>query len=263
VNRIDKTFKVLRSKGRKAFIAYITAGDPDIKSTADIVVALEKSGVDIIELGIPFSDPIADGPTIQAASFRALQKGSSLAKVFAMVAKLRKQTQIPIAFMTYYNPVLKYGLDGFFKSCRKAGVDGVIIPDLPTEESKDILRLGRNAGVRTIFLVAPTSTRDRIAQIVKRSSGFIYYVSTTGVTGARKKLPDDITKNTRLIRSMTDKPIAVGFGVSDAAQAASVAKAADAVIVGSAIVRIIAGGRGSVKRCARFAQKIAGAVHGV
>ena len=173
MNRIDKTFKILQSKGRKAFIAYITAGDPDIKSTADMVVALEKSGVDIIELGIPFSDPIADGPTIQAASFRALQKGSSLAKVFAMVAKLRKQTQIPIAFMTYYNPVLKYGLDNFFKSCRKSGVDGVIIPDLPAKESGDVLRLGRKTGVRTIFLVAPTSTRDRIAQIVKRSSGFI------------------------------------------------------------------------------------------
>jgi tryptophan synthase alpha chain len=163
--------------------------------------------------------------------------------------------------MTYYNPVLRYGLVDFFRSCRREGVDGVIIPDLSAEESGPIMKLAKESGVSTIFLVAPTSTKDRMRQIVRKSSGFVYYVSSTGVTGARRKLPADIAKNVRVIRSMTDKPVAVGFGVSDAAQAASVAKVADGVIVGSAIVKIVSSGRGSAAKAERFARKIAEAVH--
>lgn len=262
MNRIDRAFKKLKAERKKAFIPYITAGDPTLAATGRLVLELEKSGADIIELGIPFSDPIADGPTIQAASYRALSRGASLAKIFRLVEKLRKDTEIPLVFMTYYNPILKYGLGKFFASCKRAGVDGVIVPDLPVEESGELVRLGKKAGIKTIFLVAPTSTRDRIRQIVKCSSGFVYYVSSTGVTGTRKNLSSDIVKKVRLIRSMTAKPVAVGFGVSNAGQAAAVSKIADGVIVGSAIVKIIGKGIGSIASVKRFATGLAGAIHG-
>lgn len=262
MNRIDKKFKELKSQKKKAFIAYITAGDPDLKTTGRIVLALERSEVDIIELGIPFSDPLADGPTIQAASQRALRKKTTLKKIFAMVKALRTRTEVPIVFMTYYNPVLRYGLDAFFKDCRRRGVDGVIVPDLPCEEAKDLIRSGRAAGVATIFLAAPTSTGQRIKDIAKNSRGFIYYVSLTGVTGARAKLPPDVLANLRRIKSMTSKPVAVGFGISAAAQARALAKTADGVIVGSAIVKIIGERKNILARVSRFAGNLAGAIHG-
>jgi tryptophan synthase alpha chain len=263
VNRIDKTFKALRAKDKKAFIAYITAGDPDLATTDRIVCSLEKSGVDIVELGIPFSDPLADGPTIQAASQRALRKKVTMKKIFAMVAKLRHKTGLPLVFMTYFNPVLKYGIKNFFKSCSACGVDGVIVPDLPCEEAKELIKAGRAEGVATIFLVAPTSTRQRIAKIAAESRGFIYYVSLTGVTGARAKLPEDILSKIRVIKSMTKKPVAVGFGVSNAAQAARLAKVADGVIVGSAIVKMIAEKKSVVPRVSRFTGTLAKAIHNV
>ncbi|MCX5679117.1 MAG: tryptophan synthase subunit alpha [Candidatus Omnitrophica bacterium] len=253
---------MLKDSSKKAFIAYITAGDPDLALTGKLVLLLERSGADIVELGIPFSDPIADGPTIQAASYRALSKKVNLIKIFALVEKLRKETEIPLVFMTYYNPILKYGLGKFFESCRRTGVDGVIVPDLPVEESGELVRLGKKTGIRTIFLVAPTSTKDRIRHIVKRSSGFVYYVSSTGVTGTRRSLPADIVKKTRLIRSMTAKPVAVGFGVSDIKQAAAVSRIADGVIVGSAIVKIIGKGGGRLIDVKRFAAGLAEAIHG-
>lgn len=261
MNRIDKKFRELKLRRKKAFIPYITAGDPGIAATGRLVAELERAGADIIELGIPFSDPIADGPTIQAASYRALRKGASLAKIFDMMRSLRKKTDIPVAFMTYYNPVLRYGLDRFFASCRRCGVDGVIIPDLPVEESSDIAKLGKKSGVKTIFLVAPTSTKDRVRDIAGKSSGFVYYVSSTGVTGARKRLSEDIAKNVRLIRSAADKPVAVGFGVSDEKQARLVARASDGVIVGSAIVKIIGAHGDYLRKVYSFAKKLAGAVH--
>lgn len=261
VNRIDRTFKKLEAERSKAFIAYITAGDPNLAVTGKLVLELERSGADIIELGIPFSDPIADGPTIQAASYRALKRGASLAKIFRLVDKIRKGTEIPLVFMTYYNPILKYGLPRFFASCKKAGVDGVIVPDLPVEESGELVRLGKKTGVRTIFLAAPTSTKDRIKDIVKCSSGFVYYVSSTGVTGTRRNLPEDMVKKVRLIRSMTAKPVAVGFGVSNARQAAAVSKIADGVIVGSAIVKMIAERSGRLSKVSLFAENMAKAIH--
>lgn len=263
MNRIDKKFKELKKQGRAAFIAYVTAGDPDLASTGGIVTALESSGVDIVELGIPFSDPLADGPTIQAASQRALKKGVSLAKIFKMAEGLRRKTGIPIVFMTYYNPVLKYGLNKFFNSCKKAGVDGVIVPDLPLEESKDLVKFGRANAVATIFLAAPTSTRKRMKEIAAKSRGFIYYVSLTGVTGARKSLPSEIISNVRLIKSFTDKPVAVGFGISNAQQARNIAKVANGVIVGSAIVKIIGEKKNIVSRVSRFTKGLARAIHNV
>lgn len=260
-NRIDKRFGELKLRKKKAFIAYITAGDPDLGMTKSLVKALEMSGADIIELGIPFSDPIADGPTIQAASYRALIKKTSLARVFKAVSELRPHTGIPIIFMTYYNPVLKYGLERFFASCRKAGVDGVIVPDLPFEESGELVRLGRMSGVRTIFLAAPTSTRERMRRIAKISSGFVYYVSLTGVTGSGRSLLSEIKRNVKTLKSFTDKPIAVGFGVSNPVQARLIAVGADGVIVGSAIVKIIAAKGDIVSGVSKFALAMAKAIH--
>ena len=262
MNRIDRKFRDLKSENKKAFIAYVTAGDPGLGMTERIVLTLEKSGVDIIELGIPFSDPLADGPTIQAASQRALEKGVSLAKIFKMVSSLRRKTGIPLVLMTYYNPVLRYSLAKFFKSCRDCGVDGVIVPDLPYEEAKDMIGLGKKNGVATIFLVAPTSTRQRIKKISKISKGFIYYVSLTGVTGARAELPTEVVSNIKSIKALTDKPVAVGFGVSTPVQAKKLAKVADGVIIGSAIVKIIGERKEILARVSRFAKGIAEAIHG-
>jgi len=262
VNRIDNKFNELRAARRKAFIAYVTAGDPDLAVTKKVVLKLEEAGVDIVELGIPFSDPIADGPTIQAASYRALAGKTTLKKIFAMVRSLRAATDMPLVFMTYYNPVLRYGLREFFAGCRECGVDGVIVPDLPCEEASDLIKFARREEVATIFLSSPTSTSKRIKDIANNSKGFIYYVSLTGVTGARRDLPGDIASKIRAIRSVTDKPVAVGFGVSNPEQAARVAKTADGVIVGSAIVKIIGENKNIPRRVYRFAKSIAKAVHG-
>jgi len=261
-NRIDRRFKELKSLDKKAFIAYITAGDPDLGTTKKLVMALEASGADIIELGIPFSDPIADGPTIQAASYRALLKKTCLSKIFDAVSELRAHTEVPIVFMTYYNPVLKYGPARFFESCRKSGVDGVIVPDLPFEEAVDIIKLGRRSGVCTIFLAAPTSSRERMRKIAKISSGFVYYVSLTGVTGSGRSLQSEISRNVRTLRSFTEKPVAVGFGVSLPAQARRIARSADGVIVGSAIVSIIAKKSDIISKVSGFARTMARAIHG-
>jgi len=261
MNRIDNKFKELRPVSRKAFIAYITAGDPDLAATKKIALRLEASGVDILELGVPFSDPIADGPTIQAASYRALAGKTTVKKIFAMVRNLRADTEMPIVFMTYYNPVLRYELGKFFADCRKSGVDGVIVPDLPCEEAADLITCARRDGVATIFLASPTSTRGRLKEIVKKSRGFIYYVSLTGVTGARSELPGDVSSKISQIRSITDKPVAVGFGVSSPAQAGRIARVSDGVIVGSAIVKIIGEKRNMASRVEVFAKGLAKAIH--
>ncbi len=265
MNRIDKKFTDLKLRGKKAFIAYVTAGDPGLAITKRIVLALECAGVDIIELGIPFSDPLADGPTIQAASHRSLLKGITLKIIFAAVKELRNTTEIPIAFMTYYNPVLKYGVEKFIMSCKYSGVDGVIIPDLPYEEALDLIRCAKREKIATIFLAAPTSTGKRIKDIVKNSTGFIYYVSLTGVTGVRRSLPPEVASNVKKIKSITSKPVAVGFGVSTPVQARDMAKIADGVIVGSAIVKIIADNQKNehalISKISKFSKKIAKAIH--
>lgn len=265
MNRIDRKFRELKKKRKKAFIAYVTAGDPNLSMTKSIVSALEGAGVDIIELGIPFSDPLADGPTIQAASHRALLRGVTLSKIFSSVSAIRKVTGIPIAFMTYYNPILRYGIQDFVRSCKRSGVDGIIIPDLPFEEASELIKASRKSKIAVIFLAAPTSTGKRIKNIAKNSTGFIYYVSLTGVTGARKKLPPEVASNVRLIKSATRKPVAVGFGVSNPAQARATAKGADGVIVGSAIVKIIEDNQKNNKRLlskiSKFSKSLAKAIH--
>jgi tryptophan synthase alpha chain len=251
MNRIEEKFRQLRKEGKKALIVYITAGDPNLSTTGKLVLALEKAGVDIIELGIPFSDPLADGPTIQAASQRALAKGVDLKKIFSLVKALRKKTQIPLVFMTYYNPVLQYGLEKFCRACKKTGVDGLIVPDLPFEEAGDLVKSARKNHLDCIFLVAPTSTGQRIRAIAQKSRGFIYYVSLTGVTGARRSLPEDITAHLRQLKRMTKKPLCVGFGISTPAQAKMIARMADGIIVGSAVIKQIEKNLGSKDLIAR------------
>ncbi len=238
-SRISSKFRSLKEQNRKAFIAYIMAGDPNISRTREMVRILEDCGVDIIELGVPFSDPLADGPTIQAAAQRALEDGTTMHTVIALVADLRKTTRIPIILMTYYNPIFKYGEKKFVEDACAAGVDGIIVPDLPPDEAAGMLKLTKKRPFDVIFLLAPTSTEDRIQKVGKRSTGFIYYVSITGITGSKLALDPAIEAHMNRIRSVSDTPIAVGFGIATPEEASVVARFADGVIVGSAIVKKI------------------------
>ena len=234
---IEKTFKKLRREGKKAFIPYIMAGDPDLERTREIVRLFEECGADIVELGVPFTDPLADGPTIQRASERALRKGVTLRKVILNVKEFRQEIKIPIVLMTYYNPIFKYGVELFIHDAKETGINGVIIPDLPPDEAAEFIRLAKKNHLDTIFLLAPTSTDDRIKKVAKASTGFIYYVSITGITGAALLLDGSMEILLSKIKRYTDKPIAVGFGVSTHEEASAVARVSDGVIVGSAIVK--------------------------
>jgi tryptophan synthase alpha chain len=236
-SRIPGKFRDLRKKNGKAFIPYIMAGDPNIKRTRELIGLLEGCGADIIELGVPFSDPLADGPTIQQAAQRALDEGVTLKKVIDLVAELRAGTQIPIILMTYYNPIFKYGDERFVLDAAAAGVDGVIVPDLPPDEAGNLIKQARESGLDTIFLLAPTSTDDRISKVVRTSTGFIYYVPITGITGSKLALDASLGQHIARIKSFSGKPVAVGFGVSTPEQAAGISEFADGVIVGSAIVK--------------------------
>lgn len=249
MTRISKTFKKLRGEGRKAFIPYVMAGDPSLARTKKLVRLLGDCGADIIELGVPFSDPLADGPTIQAAANRSLKRGVTLRKVIATVAEIRKKSEVPIVLMTYYNPVFKYGDEKFVRDATRAGVDGIIVPDLPPDEAGTLMKFSRKYGLDTIFLLAPTSTLQRMQLVAKYSTGFIYYVSITGITGAALKLDASQRKSIGAIKGITRKPVALGFGVSSPKEARAVAEFADGVIVGSAIVRKIKeSSEGEVKR---------------
>lgn len=246
-SRITKKFKEVLGKKGKAFIPYIMAGDPDIKRTRELIRILEDCGADIIELGVPFSDPLADGPTIQKAAQRALDEGVTLKKVIELVAELRHSTQIPFILMTYYNPVFKYGEERFVLEASAAGVDGIIVPDLPPDEAGNLIRYAKKSGLDTIFLLAPTSTDDRTRKVAGTSTGFIYYVPITGITGSKLALDPSIEGHIALIRSVTAKPVAVGFGVSTPEEAADISQFADGVIVGSAIVKRVEESDGELK----------------
>lgn len=237
MSRIGKTFRKLRRENAKAFIPYIMAGYPDIESSKKLIRTLEECGADIIELGVPFSDPLADGPAIQQAAQAALESGVTLHRVIELVSSIRNSVTIPLILMTYYNPVFKYGEEKFVRDATAAGVDGVIIPDLPPDEAGSLIRLSKKAGFDTVFLMAPTSTDERIRKIAKASSGFIYYVSMTGITGSRLSMDASIASHISGIRKETDKAVAVGFGISTPEEAAVVSEFADGVIVGSAIVK--------------------------
>lgn len=240
-NRIQQTFKDLQAKGGKALIPYIMAGDPSLDVTESLVLALAEGGADLIELGVPFSDPIADGPVIQQAAERALKSGTTLTKILSTVRSLRTQTKVPLIFMAYYNTILAMGLETFCAEAVSAGVEGLIVPDLPPEESDALQHATKDAGGPVlIFLLAPTSTPQRRKEVLTRTHGFIYYVSITGITGAQLTDLTQVKKNVRAIQRMSKKPVAVGFGISTPEQAHNVAQFADGVIIGSALVRTIA-----------------------
>ena len=238
MSRIAETFKALASKGEKALITFITAGDPDLDVTRDCILAMEKGGADIIELGVPFSDPMADGPTIQKSSERALLAGTTLPKILAMVKSVRSSSSIPLLLMGYYNPIFRYGAAQFVADAADAGLDGVLIVDLPPEEAQEFKAFASAVGIDLISLLTPTSDAGRMKKVARQGSGFIYYVSVTGVTGARESVAVSVHEKVEEIRRLSPLPVAVGFGVSDPAQAARVAGMADGVVVGSAIVML-------------------------
>lgn len=237
--RIQKLFERTRNEKRAALIAYLTAGDPTPEKTPVIAATLVKAGVDLIELGVPFSDPVADGPVIQRASARALQSGTTLLKVLDIARKIRAASDVPLLLFTYLNPALHYGLDKLAKDVQAAGIDGLLLTDLSVEEAGPYMKPLREAGLDTVFLAAPTSTERRLKLVAEYSTGFVYLVSRTGVTGERADIADSLESLVSKMRTATKLPLAAGFGISTPEQAATVAKMADGVVVGSAIVRQI------------------------
>jgi tryptophan synthase alpha chain len=236
LNRIASVFTQAK---HTALIPYITVGYPAVKTTLKAVSLFVSAGCDIIELGIPFSDPLADGATIQQASYEALRQGVTPKVCLEVAQELRREVEIPLVFMTYYNPVLKFGLEQFCSKCAEVGIDGLIIPDLPPEEGKELEKSTKRHGLDLIYLLSPASTEERINLVASRSSGFIYLVSLTGVTGARDKLPEELESFVARVRKRTEKPLCVGFGISTPEQARRVAKVADGVIVGSRIIQLL------------------------
>jgi tryptophan synthase alpha chain len=237
--RISGLFDRCKAENRKAFIAYITSGDPTPGTTASLVLALERGGADLIELGVPFSDPIADGPVIQRASDRALRAGMTTRKVLDIVRAVRRTSEIPILLFSYLNPLLRYGFDALAKDSAQAGVDGVLMTDLCVEEAQDAVRRVRAQGLDTVFLAAPTSTESRLERVAQQSSGFIYLVSRTGITGEQASVSGSAIPLVHKMKRLTDLPLAVGFGISTPDQVKEVGAIADGVVVGSAIVRFI------------------------
>jgi len=240
MNRIEARFESLKQKGRKGLVVYIGAGDPDLDATQALALAIDEAGADVLELGIPFSDPVADGVVNQLAAQRGLESGTTPTGVLDTVKVIRETSQIPIVFFVYYNLVHRYGLERFIQESAQAGVDGLLILDLPPEESGNYNQLMEASGLCPVFLVAPTTPEERIESIVKQGKGFVYYVSREGVTGMQAKVSSSISDMTHRIRSRCDLPIAIGFGISNPDQAREVAKMGDAIVVGSAVVNQIA-----------------------
>jgi tryptophan synthase alpha chain len=237
--RIGRLFERLRREGRPALIAYLTAGDPSPDRTPALVAALERGGADLIELGVPFSDPIADGPVIQRGSDRALKAGTTVSTVLDIAAKIRRQSEIPLLLFTYMNPILRYGLEKLARDAVAHGIDGCLLTDLSVEEAEPYVQAMRQAGLDTVFLAAPTSTQRRMELVANYSTGFVYLVSRTGVTGERATVSDAVGPLVSAMRKVTDLPLAVGFGISTADQVRQVGAIADGVAVGTAVVRVI------------------------
>ncbi len=240
MSRIKQVFAKLKQQGKPGLIPFITAGDPDLATGVELVHTLAAAGADVIELGFPFSDPMADGPTIQASSERALEAGASLPGVLKLVADVRKDSQVPIVLMGYFNPVYCYGVERFAVDAAASGVDGLLLVDLPPEESDEILPALKKAGIDLITLLAPTTPPQRMKSLAELGSGYLYYVSMTGVTGSKRLEPEDIRNAVTEVRSLSPIPVGVGFGITTPEDAAAVGRYADAVVVGSALVKIIA-----------------------
>lgn len=255
MSRISRAFE-----NKKAFIPFITAGDPDLETTKKLVLALEHAGADLIELGIPFSDPVAEGPVIQEADYRALSGGTTTDKIFGMVEEIRKESDIPLAFMTYANPIYSYGTERFMSKCKRVGIDAVIVPDIPFEERDEIKPYCDKYDITLISMIAPTS-RERIRLIAMEAQGFIYCVSSLGVTGVRENIGSEVEKMIGQVKEVKDIPCAIGFGVSTPEQAARLSAISDGVIVGSAIVKIIAEhGRECIPYVTEYAGRMKGAM---
>ena len=264
MNRIQDTFQKLKKTGKKAFIVYLTSGYPDLETTKKLVLELAGRGVAMVELGVPFSDPIADGAIIQEASYKALLGGVSLEQIFSTVGKLRNSTQIPLILMTYYNPIYQYGLAKFARKAADAGVDGVIIPDLPPEESGDFKKHLRKHGLSLIFLLASNSPSDRMKLIAKESEGFIYCLAHIGITGTRDTLEHGLKLFLKKVAAIADKPFVVGFGISRPEQVRKIERWADGVVVGSAVIEAIrhnAGKKDMVKKVGDYVSKLMGPCH--
>ncbi|MBU3182238.1 tryptophan synthase subunit alpha [Clostridium psychrophilum] len=263
MNRIVKKFDYLKSRNEKAFIPFITGGDPNLDTTLELVLTLEKAGADIVEIGIPYSDPMADGPVIQASSTRALANGTKVRSIMDKVSEIREKTQIPLVYLLYYNSIFKYGDVKFFEKCKEVGIDGLIIPDLPLEERSEVIKIADKYDICIIPMVAPTS-HDRIKPITNHGKGFVYCVSVNGVTGTRQKLNTDIKEYMDLIKTYTDMPKGLGFGISNAEMAKAYAPYCEAIIVGSAIIKLIAKGGTKdeiLKRVYDFALDIKAAIN--
>jgi tryptophan synthase alpha chain len=256
-SRLDATFAALRARRERALVPYFTVGDPSIAATRQLVVEAARRGADVIELGIPFSDPLADGPVIQRATQRALAAGVTLPRVLEMVREMRGEVSVPLVFLTYYNPILAFGLKAFCRTAVEAGVDGVIVADLPPEEAAPLQAEAGPAGLDLVHLVAPTSTPERMRRIARASQGFIYMVALTGVTGERAAVAPELAQQLRALRAITTRPICVGFGISTPAQAREAGRVADGVIVGSAIVRLVEQHGGTSDLLARVGDFIA------
>ncbi len=258
MSRIEAVFK---RPGHTALIAYVTVGYPSIEATLKVVPLLAASGCDIIELGIPFSDPLADGVTIQQSSFSALHNGVTPQICLEVARDLRGKIEIPLVFMTYFNPVFRYGLEKFVRECKGSGIDGLIIPDLPPEEGSDLETITQKQGIDLIYLLAPTSTEERLRLVVERSRGFTYLVSVTGITGARDRLPADLEAFVARVRKVSKQPLCVGFGIASPEQAARVGRIADGVIVGSRIIQLMEDNE-SIAKVADFAAELRRALDG-
>ena len=237
--RIEDRFNRLKKEKKKAFIAYIPFGFPKVKYTKDIILALQDAGVDLIELGIPFSDPLADGPIIQAATAKALSMGADTDKLFSMLNQLKGKLNIPLVLMTYYNPVFRYGMDRFFRKMRQADVSGIMIVDLPVEESEEYIKMAKSFDLESVFFITPTTSKQRAKRIVKASKGFIYYISVTGITGPRDLVYSPLASYVKYLRTITRLPICLGFGVHTKRQVKEIGSFSDGVIIGSSIVRFI------------------------
>jgi tryptophan synthase alpha chain len=256
LTRISKRFGEIRAAGELGIVAYITAGDPSLDATHKFVLALAEAGADVIELGVPFSDPLADGPTIQRASERALKAGASLAGVLELVRRIRQTSQVPLVLFTYFNPILQMGLEKFASAAAQAGADGVLVTDLTPEESEDYRRIIHAQNLDTIFLAAPTSNDERLRKISACSSGFLYLISRTGVTGAKDSLPDDLPGLLRRVRNFTELPVAVGFGISLPGHVSVLGGLADAAVVGSALVAEIEKAASVEAACAALRDRV-------